>query len=288
MIERLNTEKWLKKSRQKIDVRPEAEAVELKHPVLLCHGYGAIASLVKPSPLYDVAMLLKSHNVSTFAPAIAPYSKIEIRAQGWVKLINKLTQDIPGSKVNIIAHSMGGLDMRYALSKLDVAHKVASLTTVSTPHRGTSLAELTLKAPNAIRDKMADFLDWMGGHVYPDAECDSEASAAQLTRSYITEVFNPEINDVDDIPYYSYSSAVGKGTREPISVIARYQNNHIYGIEGLNDGMVSVESAKWGEHIKTSNLSHLEQMNLRVKNGRENLYKAFWLDVVKMLQEKGH
>lgn len=288
MIDRLSTENWLKRSRRKTKVHPEREAVELKHPVLLCHGYGAIASLVKPSPLYDVAMLLQSHNVATFAPAIVPYAKIEIRARGWVKLINELTENIPGNKVNIIAHSMGGLDMRYALSQLDVCEKVASLTTISTPHRGTSLAELTLKTPEPIRDKMADFLDWVGGRVYPDAKCDSEASAAQLTRSYITEAFNPEINDVDGIPYYSYSSAVGKGTDDPISVIARYQNNHIYGIEGLNDGMVSVESAKWGEHIKTSNLSHLEQMNLRVRNGRENLYRAFWLDVVKMLQEKGH
>lgn len=288
MIEHLSSKKWLKKYMREVEIHPDLEAVELKHPVLLCHGYGAIASLVKPSPLYDVATLLQSHNVPAFAPAIVPYAKIEIRAEGWVKLINQLTQNIPGGKVNIIAHSMGGLDIRYALSKLEIAEKVASLTTISTPHRGTSLAELTLKTPDAIRDKMADFLDWMGGRIYPDGQCDSEASAAQLTRSYILETFNPEITDVDDIPYYSYSSAVGKGTDQPISVIARYQNNHIYGIEGLNDGMVSVESAKWGEHIKTSKLSHLEQMNLRVRNGRENLYRAFWLDVVKMLQERGH
>jgi triacylglycerol lipase len=52
--------------------------------------------------------------------------------------------------------------------------------------------------------------------------------------------------------------------------------------------MVSVESAKWGEHIKTSNLSHLEQMNLRIKDDREALFNSFWLDVVKMLEAKGH
>ena len=90
------------------------------------------------------------------------------------------------------------------------------------------------------------------------------------------------------IPYYSYSSAVGKGTIQPIKVITRYQNNHIFEQEGLNDGMVSVESSKWGQHMKTENLSHLEQMNLRVKDNRQPLFDAFWLDVLKMLQEKGH
>lgn len=286
MIERLDTDKWLK--RFELNEFPEPETVDLKHPILLCHGYGAIASLVKPSPLYDVAILLRSHNVLTFAPNIVPYAKIETRAESWVKRIQEVTEKVPSGKVNIIAHSMGGLDIRYALSKLDVAENVASLTTISTPHRGTSLAELTLKTPEAIRDKLADFLDWMGDRIYPHTKSDAVASAAQLTRQYITEVFNPSVPDVDDIPYYSYSSAVGKGTDNPIRVIARYQNKHIFEIEGPNDGMVSVESAQWGEHIKTSNLSHLEQMNMRIKNGRDALYREFWLNVIKMLEAKGH
>jgi len=286
MIERLNTNTWLK--RFELNEFPEPEIVDLKYPILLCHGYGAIASLVKPSPLYDVALLLRSHNVLTFAPNIVPYAKIETRAKSWVKLIKELTDDLPGGKVNIVAHSMGGLDMRYALSKLDIAHNVSSLTTVSTPHHGTSLAELTLKTPEAIRDKLADFLDWMGDRIYPHTKSDSVASAAQLTRQYVTETFNPTIPNVDDIPYYSYTSAVGKGTNEPIRVIARYQNKHIYENEGPNDGMVSVESATWGEHISTYNLSHLEQMNMRIKDDRQHLFQQFWLDVIKMLEEKGH
>ncbi|WP_138430457.1 esterase/lipase family protein [Fodinibius saliphilus] len=286
MIDRLDTNKWLK--RFEIDEFPEPESITLKHPVLLCHGYGAIASLVKPSPLYDVAMLLRTHNVPAFAPNIVPYAKIETRAKGWVKLIKELTEDLPGGKVNIVAHSMGGLDMRYALTKLDIAKQVASFTTICTPHRGTSLAELTLKTPDAIRDKLADFLDWMGDRIYPKTKSDSVGSAEQLTRKYVTEVFNPQVPNVPDIPYYSYSSAVGKGTNAPIRVIARYQNKHIFDLEGINDGMVSVASAKWGEHIKTLNLSHLEQMNLRVKDDRQDIYKHFWLEVVKTLNEKGH
>jgi len=286
MIERIDTDRWLKKF--ELNEFPEPEVVELEYPVLLCHGYGAIASLVKPSPLYDVALLLRSHNVLTYAPNIVPYAKIETRAQSWVQRIEELTERAPGGKVNIIAHSMGGLDMRYALSQYDIADHVASFTTISTPHRGTSLAELTLKTPEAIRDKLADFLDWMGDRIYPHTKSDSVGSAAQLTREYIVENFNPKITDVSNIPYYSYTSAVGKGTDEPIRVIARYQNKHIFENEGPNDGMVSVESAKWGEHIETSRLSHLEQMNMRIKDDRKPLFQRFWLDVVKMLAKKGH
>lgn len=278
--------RWLKKF--ELEEFPEPESILLQHPVLLCHGYGAIASLVKPSPLYDVAMLMRSHNVPAFAPNIVPYATIETRAQSWVKLIERLADEAPGKKLNIVAHSMAGLDIRYALSKLDIADKVASFTSISCPHRGTSLAELSLKAPDVIKDKMADLLDWMGNRIYPGMDSDSAGSAEQLTRAYVTRQFNPNVPDADGVPYYSYSSAVGKGTDEPVRVITRYQNNYIYQEEGLNDGMVSVHSAKWGRHFKTGNISHLEQMNLRVKDNRNNLYEAFWLDVLHMLQKNDH
>lgn len=286
MIERFDTRKWLKKLQ--LSEFPEPEHVELRHPVLLCHGYGAIASLVKPSPLYDVAMLMRKHNVSAFAPNIVPYAAIEIRAEGWVQIIRQLVRKTSGGKLNIIAHSMAGLDIRYALAKMEIAEHVASFTTISTPHRGTSLAELSLKTPDAIKEKMGELLDWMGNRVYPGAKSDSVGSARQLTRAYILEEFNPNVPNVESIPYYSFSSAVGKGTEHPIKVISRYQNTYIYQHEGINDGMVSVESSKWGEHIKTGSISHLEQMNLRIKDGRMQQFETFWLDVLKTLQKRGH
>src|SRR5207249_8887306 len=43
--------------------------------------------------------------------------------------------------VNIVAHSMGGLDARYAISQLGLGGRVASLITIGTPHLGTPLAD---------------------------------------------------------------------------------------------------------------------------------------------------
>jgi triacylglycerol lipase len=286
MLESLNTNRW--SSKLELNEFPEPEIVLLNHPVLLCHGYGAIASLVKPAPLYDVAMLMRSHGVLAFAPNIVPYAKIQTRAARWVRLVHKIKEKTGAEKLNIIAHSMGGLDMRYALSKLDAAPHVASYTSVCSPHRGTSLAELALNTPNTIRDKISGFLDWMGERAYPSEKSDALGSAVQLTRQYITETFNPDSPDVPGIPYYSYSSAVGKGTEHAIKVITRYQNNHIFEEEGPNDGMISVESSIWGEHISTTHLSHMEQTNIGVKTGRKQIFESFWLDVLKMLQEKGH
>lgn len=286
MLDQLDAGRWLEK--YKLKEFPEPERVILKYPVLLCHGYGAITVLVKPSPLYDVAMLMRTHNVLAFAPNIVPYARIETRAESWSKLIHRILDELECPKINIIAHSMGGLDARYAISRLDMAPAVESLTTVSTPHRGTSLAELMLNAPETIRNKVAGLLDWIGDRVYPNAKSDSVASAEQLTREYVTSQFNPAVPDADEVSYYSYSSAVGKGTDESIQVIARYQNNHVYQREGPNDGMVSVQSAQWGTHIKTGNLSHLEQMNFNTRDERQSMFREFWLDIIKKLQASGH
>ncbi|MBN2733147.1 MAG: alpha/beta fold hydrolase, partial [Balneolaceae bacterium] len=225
MMESLNTDHWF--SSRELKEFPEPELVQLKHPVLLCHGYGALVSLVKPSPLYDVAMLMRRHHVLAFAPNIVPYAKIETRAARWVKLIHKIVEQTGAEKLNIVAHSMGGLDMRFALSQLNAAPHMASLTTICTPHRGSSLAELGLNAPATIRNKEINLLDWMGNHIYPEDTSDAIGSVEQLTRKYVTETFNPRVPDVDGIPYYSYSSALGKGTDQSITVISRYQNNHI-------------------------------------------------------------
>lgn len=53
--------------------------------------------------------------------------------------IRQIVRETGCGKVNIIAHSKGGLDCRYALAKLGTDQYTASLTTINTPHRGANL-----------------------------------------------------------------------------------------------------------------------------------------------------
>ncbi|MEX0993973.1 MAG: alpha/beta fold hydrolase [Balneolaceae bacterium] len=271
----------------KLEEFPEPQVVILNHPILLCHGYGGITSIIKPSPLYEVCMLLREHGILAFAPNIVPYAKIETRAEQWVNRIEDLVEKYNFEKLNLIAHSMGGLDLRYALTHTDVSNHIASITTVATPHRGTSLAEFVLDTPNKFREKVGEFFNWFGESMYPKSKSDSVGAIKQLTRSYIQETFNPSNPDLEGLKYYSYSAAVGQGTDQPVNPIYRYQNKIIFENEGANDTFVSVESAKWGEHINTIPLSHLEQLKVQVGKERLHLVENFWLDMIKTLSEKG-
>lgn len=283
--------KWIepKKYLKKFELSefPQPEVIQLKYPVLMCHGYGGFSTLLSPSPMHKPCMRLRSFGIQAFAPNIVPYATIETRAEQWSGIINKLKKTYGYEKVNIVAHSMGGLDMRYAIARLGVADSVASLTTIATPHHGTSLAELVLNSPDTIRDKLAEFVDWFGESIYPSTKSNAAAAVHQLTREYVTGEFNPAIPDMDGVQYFSYSAAVGKGTGEPLHPIYRIQNQLIFQHEGINDSFVTDESAKWGQHLDTLPISHLEQIEIQVKENRKHLVEKFWLNLAENLKKNG-
>lgn len=266
---------------------PQPDIIQLKYPVLLCHGYGGLSMLISESPMHKSCMRLREHGIHAFAPNIVPYATVDIRAAQWTDVIQKLKKQYGYEKINVVAHSMAGLDMRYAITHLKMDSEIASLTSIAAPHRGTSLAETVLTAPETIKEKLGELADWVGENIYPTQKSDSVAAVKQLTRDYVTQVFNPETPDVEGIPYYSYSAAVGKGTKAPLNAIYKVQNQIIYQNEGINDSFVTVESAKWGTHLKTLDLSHLEQIEIQVSKERKPKVDAFWLDLVMNLKNNG-
>ncbi len=281
----IEPQKYLKKLQ--LTEYPQPDLIRLNYPVLMCHGYGGFSMLVSPSPLHNSCMRLRSYGIEAFAPNIVPYATIEIRAEQWAEVIKQLKKKYSYEKMNVVAHSMGGLDMRYAISKLDIADSVSSLTTIAAPHRGTSLAELVLTAPDTIREKLAELVDWFGESIFPSQKSDAVAAVEQLTREYVNNEFNPNVPDAEGIPYFSYSAAVGKGTKQPLNTIYKVQNQLIFQQEGENDSFVTVESAKWGTHIRTLDISHLEQIEIQVSKERKPKVENFWKELVLNLQNEG-
>ncbi|HKJ34665.1 MAG TPA: alpha/beta fold hydrolase [Balneolales bacterium] len=267
---------------------PQPEYVNIKYPILFCHGFGSLASLVKKSPMDEICMLYRSHGVLSFAPNIVPYNTIDVRAKAWCKLINQILEQTKADKVNIIAHSMGGLDMRYAISELNIADKVSSLTTISTPHHGSSLAEWALSTPARVKVLLAQLLNWVGNNMYPKMRSDVLSATGELTRAYVNDEFNNKIVNVDSVSYYSYSAAAGRGTDTSIGRLLVPFNNHIFDQEGVNDGFVSEESGHWGTYLGCTELSHIEQINVNLSADREPVWNKFWTGVMQKLSDFGH
>ena len=115
-----------------------------RHPILLAHGYFGFDRIgvgqLRQEYFRGVRARLEALGYSVIVTRVAPVGSIGLRAAQLARQIASLR--VP--RVNIIAHSMGGLDARLAIARFGLAERVASLTTIGTPHHGTPLAERVL------------------------------------------------------------------------------------------------------------------------------------------------
>src|SRR5262249_52883268 len=115
-----------------------------RHPILLAHGWGGLDRVVPAQHLAysyfrDIPGALRARGHVVHIASVAPIASIDRRAGQLARQIMLLDE-----RINIIAHSMGGLDARLAIARYGVRERVASLTTIGTPHHGTPLADLAL------------------------------------------------------------------------------------------------------------------------------------------------
>ena len=91
---------------------------------------------------FGIREALENQGIRVLTTAVPPTATIEERAQ---ELAAQIADMAGGESVNIIAHSMGGLDARYMISRLQPASvTVKSLVTISTPHHGSKFADFLL------------------------------------------------------------------------------------------------------------------------------------------------
>ncbi len=194
-------------------------------------------------------------------------------------------------KVNIIAHSKGGLDSRYAVSKCGVADMVASITTINTPHRGCEFADYLLNMiPAAIQSQVASTYNFALKRL-GDPDPDFLEAVNDLTFA-ACNARNEEIKDVPGIFYQSYGSHMKKagGGRFPLN----YSFHLVKHFDGDNDGLVGEKSFEWGEHYEylepkgSRGISHGDVIDLNRENFDGFDVREFYVQIVHGLKEKGY
>jgi triacylglycerol lipase len=217
-----------------------------RHPLVFCHGMLAMTMLRMQMPadtnsFIHLRPFLTERGIDALFPNVAPTGGVLERAEQLRDQIHRWTDE----PVNIIAHSMGGLDARCLISRLGLAQRVRSLTTVSTPHRGSALAEWFHVH---FRQRLPLFmtLEALGLNITGFGDC----------RPGRCREFNDRTPDAPGVRYFSYTAAV---TPPRITPLLRRAWGIVTPQEGPNDGIVSVRSARWGEDLGTIAVDHFAQ-----------------------------
>ncbi len=198
------------------------------HTVVLIHGLFGFSRFLWMEYFHGIRQLFESMGLRVLAPSLPWAGNIEKRSA----VLARQLSDEEGP-LHLVAHSMGGLDARYFIHHLGGAEKVASLTTLATPHRGSS-------ASDYVCSHLSPFV------IFP--------SIRALTLENMS-AFNRATADQAGVIYRSYSASRAISEQPWIT---RHYGRVIAEHEGDNDSQVSVPSAMWGEHIATLPADHFE------------------------------
>jgi pimeloyl-ACP methyl ester carboxylesterase len=211
-----------------------------RFPLVLVHGYfGTDQFFGLLDYFHDVPERLRSAGYDVTTPVTDAFNWSEARAAQLAVQVDAVLARTGARKVNLLGHSQGGMDARVLVSGLGYADRVASVTTVATPHLGTPLL------------------------------VDDLASVQDFGVEYMTQTFNPAYPDAPGVPYFSWSARScgaldfdcqrAQGGEVVDALLTVFHASLSLRV-GDNDGFVPTASMVWGEHLGVLPADHLDEI----------------------------
>ncbi|PWO00652.1 alpha/beta-hydrolase, partial [Tilletiopsis washingtonensis] len=222
-----------------------------KVPLVFAHGlfgFDQLALGPKSMPLIfnywrGITEVLKERGTEVLVARVPASASIQERAEA---LRDVIERHFGGREINLIGHSMGGLDSRYLISRLETSFTVKSLTTIATPHRGSPFADYMLQQVIG-KDNIPSLLSLVRAVGIPGGgKAFEQLQLADMAK------FNEEVSGGACCARRCADSTAG--------FLSEFRIPHgiIFAQEGPNDGLVSCSSAEWGEYRGTLAANHLE------------------------------
>jgi len=219
----------------------------LTAPIVLAHGlFGFRRIGLGPVTLAwyfrGIPALLEAAGNRVLVTRVHPTAGVQRRA--W-KLGRDILAEFPDEPVHLIGHSMGGLDARALLADPAWHGRILSLTTIATPHLGSTIADFAKLRVG----RVFNLLERLGI---------DHRGFLDLSPSSMAE-FNRQTPLPVDVPLFSVA---GDPSREDVCWPLRRLHDALSELEGPNDGLVSVDSATAiGQPLQSWPVDHLRQMN---------------------------
>lgn len=269
--------------------RKDQKICDTKYPILLVHGV-----FFRDTKFFNywgrIPKELETNGAKIFYGNHSSAASIADSAAELKERITEILAETGAKKVNIIAHSKGGLDCRYAIAKLDISDCVASLTTINTPHKGCLFADCLLtKIPADIKDKVANTynstLKKLG-----EENPDFLAAVGDLTDEHCNAL-DAEMPTPKGVYCQSVGSVLTKAVNGKFPLNFSYHLVKYF--SGDNDGLVDEKSFHWGENYTllkpqaNRGISHGDIIDLNRENISDFDVREFYVNLVANLKNKG-
>ena len=226
-------------------------------PIILAHGIARFDILrellaaeigLPPNPLDDqfqyfrnIRTYLNGHGFNeVFNTNVDFAGSLALRSEQLKLRVDDVLDRTGAEKVHIIAHSMGGLDARRMIVDLEMAGRVASLTTIGTPHLGTVLADQVIANGGTMLIEALEKavnIDLDGFRDLTTGACDE---------------FNRRAEDAEaeNAVFYQTFASSQKSRNVFLPLLPSWFA--IRALDGANDGLVSARSQRWKSELAGS------------------------------------
>lgn len=256
-----------------------------KYPIILVHGI-IIKDIGFIKSFGRIDTRLKKLGFKVYKSKVESFATIEHNATILKKEVEKIMRDCRVNKVNVIAHSKGGLDAKYMIEHFNMYDNIASFTTLCTPHRGSAIATRILKNPRWLLRFTAFWINlWY--RILGDKKPDCLKVCEQLASSNSVEEETFKLRN--SIYCQSYSTTLKHSRDDFIMGIPLIFSHHLEK-DKESDGVVNQESSQFclykGDAFADS-VSHSEIVDFMVaKKKREKIY-GFYQMICEDLARRG-
>lgn len=225
--------------------------------IVLAHGLFGFGELIPDFTFINYFNGVKTHlelqGHDVIAPTVDPIGSIKTRAK---ELADKVLNDPKVSTgMHIIAHSMGGLDARQALATNDnFRGRIATLVTIGTPHLGSKVANVVVKAAGPFLLTIPGFLK---------STLHDNAGAIEELTTDSCEDFNDQTKNAEAKRGIRYIEVAGDKSQTSSGFDLFNVAAMIGGIDNeVNDGVVAKSSAlrEGHEHLADWPVDHVGEI----------------------------
>jgi len=268
------------------------------YPIVLVHGFSGWMDVAGVEYFYGVPEDLRAAGADVTAPNLPPYDSSGERALVLARVVDNVLARTHKKKVHLIAHSQGGIDSRTLITDLGYASRVASVHTISTPHRGTAVADVAAIGDGTVLNPAGELIGWLLGEL----EGSPNPSADWYDEDYLENGYAPDMEAAIDNLRPSTMARFNDSHPDPAGVpifsIARVSNllsidqpecdgglwdfddrvdivDPFFAATGLylsnsdggwvfdptpNDGLVTVASSRWGTFLGCFAADHIDEI----------------------------